>query len=295
MSLLTGQGTGNPGQATSSGAGGGSGNQGQDWRASLPEDLRSEKAFESIQGKDWSEAGPVLAKSYLHAQRLVGADKLVIPGDNATPEQRAEFFKKLGRPDKPEEYGVKLPEGMTEDKIDKARLDLWRKEMHEAGLPKAAAERLLSKYLAEEHGSKAAADRERQQRLVQNELTLKEELGAKFDESINHARYALTTFGDDALSDLLEKTGMGSDPAVVKFFAKIGEKLAEGGPRGGAGGGGGASGNLTPEVAQAELTAFNRNGDNMKALFDKNHPMHDDVVKRRAELYAKAYPAENKE
>lgn len=268
---------------------GGGGNQTPDWRTSLPDDLRSEKVFESIKGKDWSEAGPVLAKNYVNAQRLVGADKLVLPTDKSTPEEIAAFRTKLGVPAKFEDYAVKLPEGMPETAIDKTRVDAWRKEMHEAGIPKAQAERIMSKYIAEEFGSTQARAQAHAKQLETNELTIKQEFGTKFDEKVNFARLAVKEFGSEGLSELLESTGLGSNPEVVRLFAKIGEKLADDTARGT-----GAKFTATSkEGAQAALTDFNRNEAKTKALFDKSNPMHDAVVKERAELFAAAFPSES--
>ena len=45
-----------------------------------------------------------LLKSYKHAQKLVGADKIPVPNKHATEEDWNEVFKRLGAPDKPEDY-----------------------------------------------------------------------------------------------------------------------------------------------------------------------------------------------
>jgi hypothetical protein len=285
MSLITDP---NAGQGGTSGSGG---NQVPDWRSSLPEELRGEKVFESIKGKDWNEAGPVLAKNYVNAQRLVGADKVVLPTDKSSPEEIAAFRSKLGVPAKPEEYTFKLPEGMAETSLDKNRIDTWRKELHEAGIPKAAAERIMSKYIAEEHSARTGLAQAKQNEIQQHELALKQELGTKFDEKINFARYAVKEFGSEALVDMLDKTGLGSHPEVVKLFATIGEKLGDDKARGT---GGIRFDNQSKEGAQAALNEFNRNAEKTKALFDREHPQHDAVVKERAALFAAAFPSEKK-
>ena len=263
-----------------------------DWRTSLPEELRSEKAFESIKGKDWSEAGPTLAKSYLNAQRMVGADKLVIPGPHATSDEIAAFRTKLGVPAKPEEYSYKLPEGLTVDKLDKPRVDTWLKEMHEAGIPKAAADRLMSKFLAEEHGSIQSQLKARETELQQNELAIRSKYGDKFDENINYARWAVKEFGGNELVALLDKTGMGSHPAVVDTLAKIGRAIADDRARGG-GQGPRASSDpsmMRPEDAQAAISSFHADPEKQKALLDRRHPNHENVKMERARLFKAAFP-----
>lgn len=288
MTLITGQGNGEAGNGSE-----GTGSQPiTDWRSSLPETLRSEKVFESIKGKDLNEAFPELAKQFVHAQRLVGADKIVLPTDKSTPEEIAAFRKKLGVPDKFEDYGYKLPEGLRDDQLDKARIDLWRKEMHEAGIPKAAAERLMNKFLAEEHQHNTAQAEAREKLLDGYELQAKQEFGDKLDEALNYSRWAVKEFGGQDIITMLDETGLGSHPAVIRMMSKIGSVLAE--DKGHGGGGGQGFGGMSPADAQAALSTFNRDERKQKALFDANDPAHADVVKERQMLFAAAFPAEKK-
>ena len=54
--------------------------QNTDWKASLSDEIRNEKSLENI--SDISS----LAKGYVHAQKLVGADKIPVPNKHATEE-----------------------------------------------------------------------------------------------------------------------------------------------------------------------------------------------------------------
>ncbi|MBQ6352029.1 MAG: hypothetical protein IJJ28_02025, partial [Lentisphaeria bacterium] len=84
----------------------------ENWREGLPESIRSEKCLDSI------KTIGTLAQSYVHAQKSMGANKVAIPGENATPEEIDAFHKALGRPDKMEDYStdkVELPEGIVLD------------------------------------------------------------------------------------------------------------------------------------------------------------------------------------
>ena len=49
-----------------------------DWKASLSDEIRADKSLENI--KDIES----LAKSYVHAQKLVGAEKIPVPNKHAT-------------------------------------------------------------------------------------------------------------------------------------------------------------------------------------------------------------------
>ena len=78
-----------------------------DWRTSIPEEIRGHKSLEHIQ-----DVG-ALAKSYVNAQSMIGADKVAIPGKHATDEDWGEVYRRLGRPDTPDGYELnnEMPEG----------------------------------------------------------------------------------------------------------------------------------------------------------------------------------------
>lgn len=293
MSIVTGQTDGKGGQGgDASGDASKTGNQNPptDWRAGLPEDMRGEKSLESIKGKDWAEAGPTLVKGYINAQKLVGADKLVIPGKDATPEQIAEFRTKLGVPAKPEEYAITLPEGMTEDKLDKKLMDTWRGRLHAAGIPKTQAEAIIKDYLADNAAQMTESTKQAEKQQQDWELALKQKFGNNYDEQVNFAKHALAQLGDKSLAEMLDSTGFGSHPAVVEFFAKAGRAISDDKARGSGGGGVGKPNNAP--AAQAALNAMNTDTAKQTALWDKNHPQHEAVVKERAELFKIAFPTE---
>ena len=72
-----------------------------DWKASLSEDLRNDPSLASI--NDVAS----LAKGYVHGQKMIGADKIVIPKDDASPDEMNEFYNRLGRPEK---YEITKPQ-----------------------------------------------------------------------------------------------------------------------------------------------------------------------------------------
>ena len=69
----------------------------------IPEKYKDEKAIEFTSMDDF-------VKSYLSAQRLVGANKVAIPNKMATDEDWEEVYSKLGRPAKPEDYKYSFSE-----------------------------------------------------------------------------------------------------------------------------------------------------------------------------------------
>ena len=81
-------------------------------QAGLSEDMKGHPTIQKFQDV------ASLAQSYLEAQKLIGADKIVKPGKDATPEQMAEFYNALGRPENVDGYGFaewSPPDGLPWD------------------------------------------------------------------------------------------------------------------------------------------------------------------------------------
>ena len=74
----------------------------------LPEDLRGEPSLRNFT----DTAG--LAKSYVHAQKMIGVDKLPLPGKSATDEEWNNVYERLGRPNAPTEYDFESVEGIAD-------------------------------------------------------------------------------------------------------------------------------------------------------------------------------------
>ena len=74
-----------------------------DWKSSLSDEIRSDKSLENIKDVEG------LAKSYVHAQKLVGADKIPVPNKFATEKDWDAVYEKLGRPKDASGYKYDLP------------------------------------------------------------------------------------------------------------------------------------------------------------------------------------------
>lgn len=224
---------------------------GEDWKASLPEEIRNDPSLGSI--KDL----PSLAKSYVNAQKLVGGEKVAIPKDDADPQWDV-VFNRLGRPEAPDKYDLVKPEGLSEWDEDSEKA--FREQAHKLGLTTKQAKGLFDWYgntAVEKVSSftKAQADS-----LEKSVGELKSEWGQAFDAKVASAQKAVEFYGDENLKGWLTETGNGNHPALVKLFAKLGEGLKEDGLRGTQGAG------LTPGDAQSKVNSI---------LNDPTHPYHD--------------------
>jgi hypothetical protein len=201
-----------------------------DWRSSLPEDLRGEKMFENIKGKDAAEALPSLAKGYRDAQRLVGGSMGKLPEKGAKPEAiKAWQDANLGKlreagvidapPESADKYTAKLIKNGEPVKGDLAP---FYAHAHKLGLTDKQAQGMLDLYSeqsAQLGGSYADTMK-----------ALESEYGAATRDQIKLATGAVRQFGGDEVIDVLETTGLGNHPALIKMFAKVGALLAEDDP-----------------------------------------------------------------
>ena len=75
-----------------------------------------------------------------NAQKLIGKS-VQVPAEDAPPEDWGKVYNKLGRPEKPEDYGLKLEE--TADAALKEQASALSKIFHDNGLSKKQAAKLL--------------------------------------------------------------------------------------------------------------------------------------------------------
>lgn len=198
---------------------------GDPWFAKHPdENIRNWAA-----NKGWQDPMAALESGY-NLEKLIGFEKagrtLVMPKDDATPEERAAFFQKLGAPEKAD--GYKLPEALAQDPIAMKFRDI----AHKSGMLPKQFEESLAFVTAEAQALQAQQQQQRAAMGEQDMSALKGEWGAKYDANIELAKRAATQFipAKDAAErqQVLEKIedaiGTGQ---MLRFFAKIGEGLGE--------------------------------------------------------------------
>ena len=193
-----------------------------DWRGTLPEDLRADPSL-----KDFKDVGG-LAKSYVETKKLVGAQGIKPPADDAPDEEWGAYYGKLGRPESPEKYTFKppaLPEGMGE--VDAEGLDGFRKQAHAVGLTDRQAQGILDWY-GTYHV--AGVDKLTQHTATERkgaETALKAEWGAAYPRNISLARQTVRDLFADSptLASAVENAGNNAD--LVRGLVRIGERMLE--------------------------------------------------------------------
>ena len=192
-----------------------------DWRTEIPEEIRGHKSLETIQ-----DVGS-LAKSFVNAQSLIGADKVAIPGKYATDDDWSLVYDKMGRP--ADSSGYELQNKISEGQVENVELLTNYKDVaHKLGLQPKQAQGLLNWF--NENNEKSLPDPNamvvRQEETVNN---LKREMGAAFDDNIALGNGVLSEFGTDDIVNLKMEDGslFGDNPDVIRMMSKLGRFLKE--------------------------------------------------------------------
>ena len=227
----------------------------------LPEEIRDHPSLSSI--NDVSNLG----LSFVNAQRLIGADKLPLP-KNPTEEDLNKIYIRLGRPESPQDYGIK-PDGVF---LDEGVVNSFTDVAHKLGLNSNQAKGILDYYTSsiQNHDEFIASESKKTVELT--ESNLKAEWGSSYEDKLDRAVSAAEEF---ASSDLLQikledGTKIGNHPAFIKAFSNIAEfkskvtsedTIQEST----------VNSRLTSKDAQARLNAIY--GDTSHAYWDKKNPV----------------------
>ena len=239
----------------------------------IPENFREEKALDNFNNME------DFVKSYLHAQKLVGADKIPVPNKHATEEDWNEVFKRLGAPSDPNDYKYDF----KDQEMDQEQVQEFNKTAHRLGLLPKQAEGLI-KFYNEMNVNNAASQEEAAAQAQMNvEAELKKEFGPQFNKRLDQAkRLAVNSLGQDFLENTYLKDGsrLGDNLNVIKAFSDLADKLSEDPIIQGDG-----TSYMTAKDIEKEITELTQEG---SAYWDKNHINHqkavDEVLKLREML-----------
>ena len=243
------------------------------FRDLIPENFREEKALDNFNNME------DFVKSYLHAQKLVGADKIPVPNKHATEEDWNEVFKRLGAPSDPNDYKYDF----KDQEMDQGQVQEFNKTAHRLGLLPKQAEGLIKFYNEMNVNNAASQEEAAAQAQLNVETELKKEFGPQFNKRLDQAKkLAVNSLGQDFLENTYLKDGsrLGDNLNVIKAFSDLADKLSEDPIIQGDG-----TSYMTAKDIEKEITELTQEG---SAYWDKNHINHqksvDEVLKLREML-----------
>ncbi len=208
---------------------GGTGDAGADWRAAIadPEVRRSAEKFTDP---------AALAKSYRELERKLGG-AVTPPGPEASDEERAAFDRRMGVPDEPAGYELRLPElpeeaaPLAERVYGPETLDWARGLFKAAGVRPDQAQALFEAVVARDMEQVAAVQAERGRAAQAAEAAMRHDWGGAYDDNLALAKRAAGRLFGAEVGELALADGglLGNDPRFLKGLAAVGRMLGEDG------------------------------------------------------------------
>ena len=255
------------------------------WRDGLSDDLRAHPSL-----ADFKDVGG-LAQSYVKQSELVGRKGVLLPAEN-DPADQARYYNELGRPESVDGYDLGDFEPPTEIGWSQDVQTSVMAAMHESGLTNTQVNNIVRAYSASQHTELEGIAQGVTQQHEAGITELKQEWGVNYDANVDRANRAFDLATGDKKDEirlmvLADGSTFGNNPAMIRIFANMGEKLGEDSLRGD-----GATQSFTksPQQALDELSTMAIDKDFDKVLHDRNHPEHERAVARKNALYEMAYP-----
>lgn len=145
------------------------------------------------------------------------------PAAATAPETPVES-QESGQPEAknaPETYELAAPDGIEID------TDAFTAFAKDADLTQDQAQKLLEKMAPAMVARQNAAIEQARQQWVADAKADKEFGGDKLPENLGVAKKAMDQFGSPELKSLLEQSGLGNHPEVIRFFFRAGKAISE--------------------------------------------------------------------
>ena len=242
-----------------------------DFKSLIPAEYKEDKALQNFQDMKG------FVKSYLHSQKLVGADKIPVPNKHATDEDWNEVYTRLGKPESPDGYKFNLPK--DNNKLDDNSLKAFSEQAHKLGLLPHQADGIIKYYNELANAAEVDTNSKAETSRLQAEEALRKEFGPAYNNKLNAAKnLASATLGSDFLSNTVLKDGskLGDNPTVVKAFADLAGKLSEDTIVKGD-----SPSYMTVKEIDQQLDKIRQPG---SAYWDKTHPNHNAAVQEAYKL-----------
>lgn len=183
----------------------------------IPKELAGEKVWESV--KDFGG----LAKQFVDSQKMIGGS-VRVPKDDAPQEEWDKFYSKLGRPESADGYQFPLPQ-VEHGEWNKDAVSAFMKAAHGLGLNPRQAQGIMTMYADLERQAVKGRAGDTDARIKD----LKDEWGAAFKNNLAIAKSATRQVFGQKFIDMLNKTGLGNDPDLIRGMVRVGKDLMEDG------------------------------------------------------------------
>lgn len=242
--------------------------------------LKNEGSLKPFVGKDGKINYANLTKSYIHAQKAMGREKVAIPKDTSTEAEWNEFHKKVfGYSEDPNDYKLAKDEKSL---IDDDFFAKFKKVAHESKVPAPMAQKMLGFIEGVSKEEQAQAAQKRADYEKQGAENLRKDWGEAYNRNLASAQRIIKEAGDESFITYLKENNLATDPTLIRFLASVGNKLyKEGNIRRDANGV--PTEPMTPDEIEHEINQIR--GDNKHAFNNPNHPNYKAEQQKMLNLY----------
>ena len=167
-------------------------------------------------GKGTTQTPPADAKATMLTEGKTTEGEKAPAGEGTKPDDTA-----------PGDVQINVPKGVE---ADQGMLDGFKGVAKELGLKSEQAQKVADWYFktAQEANQRIqAAQEDKVLRWGEESRADKDIGGPNFDANLKIAQQAIRQFGDPALNQLFNETGLGNHKAMIGLFARIGKAIAE--------------------------------------------------------------------
>ena len=229
---------------------------------SLPEELRHEPSL-----KNFTDVGQ-LAKSHVHAQRMIGADKIALPGHGSNDDDWMPIFQKLGAPINADGYEI------ANSDLDTDTMQTFKAMAAEKGIIPRHAQNVIDWIQQDVAEGEKLFEAEQEQISQQWDQELHQEFGRAYEDKHQRAAAASKAMGIDPeiWNQITLDNGLplGDHPFIIKLFAGLADQLGEDTLEGAT-----SEMAMTPQEAGRKIAELTAPG---TPYWDRHHPAHEQTV-----------------
>lgn len=214
-----------------------------------------------------------LAKGYDSAMEKIQSKGILVPGEDASDDERAEFNSTLkshlgiAPPESADAYTWKPPEGM-ENYFDSMADDL--KRYHEAGYDDKTVSGLMTEKAEGIKAAQTLMQNQQAEIAKQSEEALKEKWGSDYEENLSAVSKISERYPD--LQNVLKTAGLANNQAVIEALHDVAMSVKEDAPpKGGTG---------DPKTLESRKADLKGHEGYMKA----SHPQHSAIMREIASI-----------
>ena len=160
--------------------------------------------------------------SLIHAQKMIGGNKMMVPTKDSTPDDWNKIHKALGLPDR-ENYSVDVEGVDPLDPMTKGFLDT----AHKAGILPQQAKEIIG-YFNEANKTMGVSDEAESKALMDAQVgKLKSDWGSNYESNLGVVNETVKNIFSEDEAKMAQEAGYFADPTFIRLMNSVGNKMLD--------------------------------------------------------------------